>query len=129
MYLEKPIETGIIHDSTHLRELIAENPDLPIVVLSDDESCIGDGVSTYMSEVKCYVGELLDCYPIGSRIYRHSDYDQVFDDRADLKEHLENVVCDNYEDMSDAEQDEIVEQYLKLYEPYWKKCIIIKASN
>lgn len=125
MYFEKPIKTGIVHDSTRLRELIAENPGLPIVVLSNDESCIGDGVNTYMSDVKCYVGELLDCYPIKA-VY---DDDRIFDDPIEFKEHLQDCICDNFEDKSDAEQDEIVEQYLKLYEPYWKKCIIIKASN
>ena len=125
MYLEKPIETGIIHDSTHLRELIAENPDLPIVVLSDDESCIDGGVSTYMSEVNCYVGELLDCYPI-KYVY---DDDRIFDDPIEFKEYLQDYIYDAFENKSNAEQDEIVEQYLKMYEPYWKKCIIIRASN
>lgn len=125
MYFEKPIKTGIVHDSTHLRELIAENPDLPIVVLSDDESCIGDGVNTYMSEVNCYVGELLDCYPIK---FMYDD-DRIFDDPVEFKEYIQDYICDEFEDKSDAEQDKIVEQYLKLCEPYWKKCIIIKASN
>lgn len=123
--MPRPSITGIVHDSTRLRELIAENPDLPIVVLSDDESCIGDGVSTYMSQVNCYVGELLDCYPIKSA---YGD-DRIFDDPVEFKEYLQDCICDGFENMSDAEQDEIVEQYLKLYEPYWKKCIIIKASN
>lgn len=29
---------GLIHDASELRKLIAENPDLPIVVLAGDEA-------------------------------------------------------------------------------------------
>lgn len=129
MNLEKPSTMGIVHDSTDLRKMISENPDLPIVILSEDESCIGDGVFTYMSKVKCYVGELLDCYPIHPVKYYGDDYERVFDDRRDFKEYLENVICDIYDWSSDDKQTEILEEYLKLYEPHWKKCIIVKAFN
>lgn len=127
MKLENPIKCGIVHDSAELRKLIVENPDLPIVVLSDDESCIGDGVNTYMSEVRCRVGELLDCYPIRLSF----DDDRIFDERRDFKEYLEDVVYNRYEyeGKSEKELDEIVESYLYVYEPYWKKCIIIHAYN
>lgn len=125
----KPETAGIVHDSTELRNLISKYPDLPIAILSKDDSCIGDGVFTYMSEVKCYVGELLDCYLIHPEKYYGDDYERVFDDRLDFKEYLENVVCDIYDNASYDEQTEIIEKYLKLYEPYWKKCIIVKAFN
>ena len=35
---------GLIHDATELRKLIAENPDLPIVVIAGEEANNGDTV-------------------------------------------------------------------------------------
>ena len=40
-------ETGLVHDTTELRKLIAENPELPIVVLAGEESWWDQGYAWY----------------------------------------------------------------------------------
>ena len=80
-----PRSIGFVHDSTELRRLIAENPDLPIVVACDDEQCIGEGISTYMNEISCSVCEVLDAE------LRNNDYGfyEIFDNREDAEETIE----------------------------------------
>lgn len=51
----------IVKDSTELRKAIAENPDLPIVVMASYEAVSDEFYWTYCSAVRCEAGEVLDC--------------------------------------------------------------------
>ena len=129
---------NIICDSSELRKLIAENLDLPIVFLVDSE-VVADADycgSWYCSDIKCYVGEILDC--------DFSD-EKVYSDRGDFEDDLEDSIWNNIEEylprckscksggcdtcVSDGEFDEIFSEELKKYEPYWTECIIVHGTN
>lgn len=112
---------NIIKDSAELRKLIAENPELPIVVMCDSESVVEDYAYTYMSDVRCHVGEVLDC--------RTPYTDYVFDDREDFIERISDSVSDEYGDLPDEDFDKVVEAKAAAYERYWRKAIIICAQN
>lgn len=112
---------NIIKDSTELRKLIAENPELPIVVLCHGESCTEEYSYTYMSDVRSKVGEILDCET------PYADY--IFDDREDFIERISDSVSDEYGDLPDEDFDKVVEANAAAYEQYWRKAIIICAGN
>ena len=61
MTIEERKPTGLLHSADELKQLIAENPDLPIVVFAGDDANTGD--YTYMScnYVSATKGEFLDC--------------------------------------------------------------------
>lgn len=117
---------SIIKDSTELRKLIAENPELPIVVLVGSDAAWDDYAYTYCTCVSCFIDEILDCEP---PFYNEGF---VVNDKEDFRERMEEWLLDQddrYAKMSDAEFDVILTEELKKYEPYWKKCICIRADN
>lgn len=114
---------NIIKDSTELRQLIAENPELPIVVMCEGEACVDDFAYTYMSKVRAYVGEILDC-ETPYAVY-------IFDDREDFVERISDSMCyeEDYANLPDEEFDKAAEAKAAAYDQYWKKAIIIHAGN
>jgi len=120
----KILSTGLVHDSYELRKLIAENPDLPIVVLAGEEAnnC-GDYYWMYCSEVSASLDEILDT----TTPYNE---EKVFTDRVEFKEAVsDHLINDETEKLSDAEFDALVEAEVAKYDPYWRKVIAIWATN
>lgn len=108
--------------SDELKKLILENPDLPIVVLADEDSNCGDWRWTYCSSISFDISEILDC--------DYCDYDDtVFVDRDRLEEKIGDDLYDEYHDKSDEEYEAAIKREVEKYEPYWKKVIAIYASN
>lgn len=112
---------GIVHDASELRKLIAENPDLPICVLVGREAASDEFAYTYCTDVRAYIGEILDC--------EVSTRECVITDRDDLKDALDDLYCDEYADLSDDEYDKAIEAKIAEYEPFWKKAIVVYADN
>ena len=115
----------IVKDSTELRKAIAENPDLPIVVMASYEEVSDEFYWTYCSDVRCEIGEVLDCEcPWKEGI--------VYSDRTEFEEDLADYLSDTVENankMSDEEFDRILNVWEETFEKYWHKAIIIKADN
>lgn len=110
--------------SDELKKLIAENPDLPIVVLVGQDAVSDDYGYTYCSDIHFSIEEILDCeLPFGEGC--------VYNDRDDF----ENVLLDyldgneEYPNLSDEEFQTLLAKELSKYEPYWKKVIAIKGDN
>lgn len=116
-----------VHDAKPLRDAIAANPNLPIVIVANDESCIGDGVNTYQNDMSVSVTEILTC-TTPFDIDRDEFY-QVFDDRVEFEEALYNYLADIHEDYTDEQLSDLLADDLKEYEPYWKKVIYVQVSN
>lgn len=113
---------SLVKSSDELKKLIAENPDLPIVVLADEDSNCGDWRWTYCSSISFDICEILDC--------DYYDYDDtVFTDRDRLGEKIADDLYEKYYDKPEEEYEEAIEQEVKRYEPYWQKVIAIYASN
>ena len=116
---------NIVKDSTELRKMIAENPNLPIVVMSSYEACTDEYYWTYCSDVRCEVGEVLDCECPWKE-------GRVYSDRIEFEEDLVDYLSDTIENankMSDEEFNNLVATQKDVYEEYWHKAIIIKADN
>lgn len=121
---DKKKSIGVVHDSNHLRQLIKENPDLPIVVLVGEEAATDEFAYTYCTRVSATVGNVLDCETTFRDCY-------VFNDRDDFREAVQLYLEDipEYESLSDSEFDELINKTIAEYEPYWKRCIIVTADN
>lgn len=124
--------SGILADTTELRQMILEHPDYPIVVLISEEANNGDYVWMYASDITFYVGEVLDKQqPFNSEL--------VYSDRDSFEEDFEEWLWDDLharlaDEGNDAEMDEdtfqsVLKRELEQYEPHWKNCIVIMADN
>lgn len=119
---ERPL--GIVHNCSHLRKLIMENPDMPIAIVVHQDACSDEYAYTYCSDVSASVGELFDYeLPFGDGL--------VITDRDDLREAIQLYLedFDEYQDLSDSQFDELLDKEQAKYEPYWKKAIIVTAGN
>lgn len=111
-----------------LKRLIAEHPDYPITVIAGEEANNGDYCWMYCTQVTVGIEEILDC----NTEYWTSEY--VCTDRDDFEDEACDMIWDGLqEELGRKPTDEEVKaEWLNVkeaHEPYWKKCIAIKAWN
>ena len=116
----------IVKDSTELRKMIAENPDLPIVVMASRDAVCDEWHWTYCSAVHCEVGEILDCECPWKEAMVYSDHIEF---EEDLTEYLSDENEDIDHRLTDDEFEKLLEHHKEKYAPYWHKAIIIRADN
>lgn len=116
----------IVKDSTELRKAIAENPNLPIVVLVGQDAASDEFGYTYCRDVRCCIDDILDC-----QCEWQDDVDIVYNSRDEFEDDLRNYLGEQeeYENLSDEDFDKIVEQEKLKYKSYWHKAIVITADN
>ena len=112
--------SGVLQDTTELRRLLLEHPDLPIAILCDADVNTGDYSWMYAPGIRFNLGEILDC---------DQDIDEckVYYDRSDFEEDVINLLADD-PDIPEYKFDAEVQKELAKYEPYWKDCIFIWAG-
>lgn len=124
--------SGILADTTELRQMILEHPDYPIVVLVSEEANNGEYYWMYASDITFSVGEILDKQQPFNQEMIYSDRDSF---EEDFEEWLwEDLHKQMKKEGSDCELDEeafqvVLKKELQQYEPHWKNCIIIHADN
>lgn len=120
---------GLFHDSVELRRLIAENPDLPIIVCAGEYANIGEYGYEYCGKVYCSVETILDCIlPFSDR----NGNDPVYDDKSDFEEDMTRWLegeIPNIAEISDEDFGKRVKEEIAKYEPYWRKAIVISVNN
>ena len=112
---------NMLKQTDELKQLIAEYPDYPIVVLCDCEVCFDDFYTLwYAPHLSFSVGEILDCE-------QDVNDERVYTDRDEFEEDLAEILADSgdYDDATDEEFDAVVKAELSKYEPYWKEVIQI----
>lgn len=112
----------LAHNTEKLKQLIAEHPDYPIVVLAGEEANGGDYAWMFCSDVSFAVDEILD-----TDYYDHDD--TVFTDRDRLEEYIEDMLYDEYSEKPQEEYDRAIKAKVAELEPFWVKVIAIYASN
>ena len=120
--MSKFTEYTLTKKSDELKKLILENPELPIVILADENAVSEDYGWTFCSNISFYIDEILDC-----DFYDYND--TVFTDRDRLEEYIEDMFYDEYCEKSEEEYEKVIKDKLVELEPYWKKVIAIYASN
>ena len=112
--------TSLLTATDELRQLILDNPGVPLLVFAGDDCNSGD--YSYMSCSSCSaaLGEFLDCM-------QEVNDERVYTDRDEFQEALEDYYSDF--DGSDREFEQFIEDRMMEYEPYWKQCIILYVDN
>lgn len=111
--------TGLLHATDELRQLILENPELPLLVFAGEDCNSGDYSYMNCSSVTASIGEFLD--------FPQTVNDEIcFTDRDELEEEIENR-----SDFTgtDEEFTAYIKAEMELYAPYWKPCIIVYVDN
>lgn len=115
---------ALIHDSTKLRELIRDNPDLPIVVLAGEEANGGEWAWQYCCSVDCTIDELLDI-----KTPYDDDRGRVFTDRDEFVEAIEESLYNADNGMTPEEITAVAKREADMYSGCWHKAICIYVDN
>jgi hypothetical protein len=101
-----------LKDTTALRELILENPDLPLIIFAGEDAWQGE---------YCY--NLVDARTYG--VQELTLYADMWLDKDEYEEELSDALCDEeeYKDLSDEEWDKMIAQ--KVAETEFIKAIVV----
>lgn len=116
--------SGLLNAADELKQLIVENPDLPILVFAGDNANIGDYSYTSCSYIKAYKGEFLDCAQTVNDCMCYTDRDEFEDDVADALAGEEQ-----YRALPVDEFNFLVERTVNEYDDFWKPCILLHVDN
>lgn len=124
MNKSEKLPTGFAQSTKTLRELILENPDLPLVMLATDEANDGEWSMKFCSKVFAEIGEFLDCQ-------QEINDERAFTERDDFEECVYDALLysGDYDDLSDEELNAKTQEIVAEYDPYWRKCILVTVSN
>lgn len=128
--MNKIFPLNLAKNTSELKRLIAENPDLPIVVIVGEGANGGDYSWMYCDKVCFGIDEILDC---------EVPYQEFVEtDRINFEEQMEDWIWSDWiwSEMSLDEHEPTEEEFQialakekERYEPYWKKVIAIYATN
>lgn len=119
--IENPVET--------LRQLMIDNPDLPLVILAGDHTIANDCKYLPSNIISCEVGEFLDC--------KQRYLQDVFTDREYFRDVVDETLFDALfypKTKSEVTLDatlfyKAVDNVVAQYDQYWKSCILVKVDN
>lgn len=115
---------GILTDNIKLKNLILENPDLPLLCFATEEANSGEWY-TELASCRCCKGIVLDA----TKDCWLPNAEKIYTDEDDLEEDIADALCDDYAHLSDDEFFDLVKEKMKALEPYWKECIIITVDG
>ncbi len=115
------IATGLLTATEELRQLILDNPGLPLLVFAGEDSNNGEYGYMACSSVRASLGEFLDCQ-------QEVDDTYCFTDKDDFSERLEDQLYDSFKG-SEEEFKALLQEKLVEYNSYWKPCIILYVDN
>lgn len=110
----------MFESTKELRQLIIDNPDLPLAIFATEEANGGDYYSVLTTVLCARITELA--------LYE-TQYDSLFVERDDYEDRLRDDLCDEeeYAKLSDEEYDKVVEK--KLSEIEFTRCIYVCVGN
>lgn len=99
--------TGLLHTADELRQLIRNNPTLPLLVFAGEEANSGDYSYMSCSYIKAYKGEFLDCAQTVNDC-------MCYTDRDEFEEAVADSLADG--DYTDEEFDALVKKAIAEYD-------------
>lgn len=118
------IRTGLVMQSDPIRKLILEHPDLPVVFMANQDANIGDYDLMFCTVATAEIGEILDCW-------QDINPDVTYTDRDDFREAIDEHIygLTQYDDRSEEWYESEIKRIEGLYDPYWRRCILITVGN
>jgi hypothetical protein len=101
---------GILTDNKKLKNLILENPDLPLLCFATEDANSGEW-NCELASCRCHKGAVLD-----AKVDLLPRDDRVYTDEEDLEDDLRDALCDDYESLSDEEFDKMIDLLRKKYD-------------
>lgn len=116
--------SGLLFSADKLKQLIAENPGLPILVFVGNDTNTGDYTCMSCNYVSAAKGEVLDC---AQRI----DECKCYTDRDEFEYDVFTVLEgeEQYDKLTDDEFHSIVKHKVAEYDAFWKPCIILYVDR
>lgn len=114
----------LLNECKELKELMFQNPDLPLLFMAGNTGYYGDFAYMSCSVVnasKCEILDDLTNFGDGS----------IYTSRDQLREDIEFYLLDNKENLklSEKELSKLVDEEVKKYEDKWSECIIVYVGN
>ena len=110
-----------VDEYKELKQLIIENPDLPLIFFATYEANRGE-YSSEFADARAHKGIVLNCMGIQE--------DHIYTDEDDLESDISDMLFDEHgHDWSDEEYEAAVAEKMKEYEPYWVNAIIITVDD
>ena len=110
-----------VDEYKELKQLIIENPDLPLIFFATDEANSGE-YSSELADARAHKGIVLNCMGIQE--------DHIYTDEDDLESDISDMLFDEHgHDWSDEEYEAAIAEKMKEYEPYWVNAIIITVDD
>ena len=120
------LKCNLVHETEKLRKLIIENPDCPLLIFAGEEANCGD--YSYMACTDVSVKK--DCVLILDNESPAPPNDElVYIGEDELEDDIADAVYNDLPDASESELDAEVKKRMKEFEPYWKDCIVVYATN
>ena len=113
-----------VHNTDELRQMIIDNPDLPLVVLADEAANPGDYLTMFCSSIHAEIGEILDCNQEINDEICYTDREQFEEDIFDKID-----ILTGYDDRPNEWYEQEAQRIASEYEPYWRKCILLTVGN
>lgn len=119
----------LVANTNEFKKIINENPDLPIVVLVENQSVDeeSEGQLTYCSDISFCIEEILDCeVPYMKEVETDRDH---FDEEIEEWLWEDMTDCDKNVHLSETVFEDALKEIKEKYESYWKKVICIYAKK
>lgn len=115
----------ISFNTNSIKKLIMDNPDLPVILLTNSEVVADDYGSWFGQDMIAYKTKVLV-----AEDEQTEGGERIIDDPGDLEEYLERALeyDDDYEELTDEEADKRLKEWIKELEPYWTECICIYST-
>jgi hypothetical protein len=118
---------NVFIDSSEIRKLILENPDLPIVFKAGSEEDLYAFPCYYAKKISAKIGEVLDADVPFNTTYVYDDKKEFINDVVDYVEtEYGEVTGDNAEEKFEYTVKSF--DIVKEFESHWRKAIIITAT-
>ena len=128
--MNKYIKVEVAQTTDKLKQLIAEHPDYPIVVLAGEEANCGDNYWMYCSDIRFEIGEILTVEAPCNDELIYTDRDSFEEDMSDwLYYKLEDEGVVDVTKMPDEVFDKLLKAEVDKFDPYWENVIAIWATN
>lgn len=120
------LKGDLVHETEKLRKLLIENPDCPLLIFAGEDANIGDYSYMGCTSVSC---EKEFVMILDNDAPDPPNDELIYVGKDELEDDLAEQVYGEMPESSDEEQAAETKKRMAMFEPYWKECIVVYASN
>ena len=120
------LKGDLIHETEKLRKLLIENPECPLLILAGEDANSGDYSYMVCTDISCEKKSVLI---LDNDAPDPPNDELIYVGEDELEDDIADQVYDDMPEASDEDQDAEIKKRMTMFEPYWKECIVVYASN